>query len=102
MASYINADKLMEKLVKKSAGTANQRYTEGFNDALMRFRSMVSSARKYDSIEIIHCSECVHSDKFTKWNGVEYLGCCRIYCDIHEVNPNHFCSYGERRDSDGG
>lgn len=33
----------MERLNKKKAGPANKRYTEGFNDCLMRVRSMVHS-----------------------------------------------------------
>lgn len=40
----VDADALMAKLNKKKAGPANQRYTEGFNDCLMRVRSMVHSA----------------------------------------------------------
>lgn len=44
MARAIDADKLMEQLQKKKAGPANKRYTEGFNDCLMKVRSMVHSA----------------------------------------------------------
>lgn len=40
----IDADVLMEQLNRKKAGSANRRYTEGFNDCLMRIRSMVHSA----------------------------------------------------------
>lgn len=40
----ISADALLERLIRKKAEPANKRYTEGFNDALMRFRSMVSTA----------------------------------------------------------
>ena len=40
----VDADALMAKLNRKKAGPANQRYTEGFNDCLMRVRSMVHSA----------------------------------------------------------
>lgn len=40
----IDADALMERLNRKKAGPANQRHTEGFNDCLMRVRSMVHSA----------------------------------------------------------
>ena len=43
MARAIDADYLMERLNKKKAGPANKRYTEGFNDCLMRVRSMVHS-----------------------------------------------------------
>lgn len=41
---YIDADALMKQLNRKKAEPCNKRYTEGFNDALMRFRSMVHSA----------------------------------------------------------
>lgn len=43
MARAIDVDYLMERLNKKKAGPANKRYTEGFNDCLMRVRSMVHS-----------------------------------------------------------
>lgn len=43
MTRAIDADYLMERLNRKKAGPANKRYTEGFNDCLMRVRSMVHS-----------------------------------------------------------
>ena len=43
MARAIDADYLMERLNRKKATPANKRYTEGFNDCLMRVRSMVHS-----------------------------------------------------------
>ena len=63
MARYIDADKLMERLNKKKAGAANQRYTEGFNDALMKFRSMVHSA---DTVEL---AEVKHGEWIAHYNG---------------------------------
>lgn len=44
MVRAIDADKLLEQLQKKKCGPANKRYTEGFNDCLMRVRSMIHSA----------------------------------------------------------
>lgn len=44
MPRCIDADALMAQLNRKKAGPCNERYTEGFNDALMRFRSMIHSA----------------------------------------------------------
>lgn len=44
MGRAIDADKLLEQLQKKKCGPANKRYTEGFNDCLMRVRSMIHSA----------------------------------------------------------
>lgn len=43
MPRYIDADDLMNRLDRKKAGPHDRKYTEGFNDALMRFRSMVST-----------------------------------------------------------
>lgn len=40
----IDGDALQEKLTKKKPGPANARYTEGFNDALLRFKSMIHTA----------------------------------------------------------
>lgn len=66
----IDADALMGRLEKKRSETGNQRYTEGFNDALMRFRSMIHSAPTidaepvrhgtwvYDSFTEYRCSNC--------------------------------------------
>lgn len=39
----IDGDALMAKLNRKKAGPANKKYIEGFNDCLMRVRSMVHS-----------------------------------------------------------
>lgn len=50
----IDADSLMEKLTKKKAGPATIRYTEGFNDALMRFRSMLHSEATVDAAPVVH------------------------------------------------
>lgn len=44
MPRYIDADALLERLTKKKSEVAKARYTEGFNDAISRVRSMLSSA----------------------------------------------------------
>lgn len=48
MARYIDADALQAQLERKKAGVANQRYTEGWNDCMMRVKSMVSTAPTAD------------------------------------------------------
>lgn len=40
----IDADALQERLKKKKPDPAAPRYVEGFNDAILRFKSMVHSA----------------------------------------------------------
>lgn len=41
---YIDANALQVRLERKKAGIANQRYTEGWNDCMMRVKSMVSKS----------------------------------------------------------
>ena len=40
----IDADTLQKELTKQKSFLANARYTEGFNDALLRFKSMIHTA----------------------------------------------------------
>ena len=40
----IDADALQKQLSRKKAEVCNARYTEGFNDALLRFKSMIHAA----------------------------------------------------------
>ena len=54
MPRYIDADSLQAKLERKKACVANQRYTEGWNDCLMRVKSMVSKAPTIDTMPVVH------------------------------------------------
>lgn len=92
MAEYIEREALMEQLAKKKAGIADKRYTEGFNDALMRFRSMVHSAKAADVVAVVRCKDCQYYDTACC---VEGLGWCD-FIDSGTADEN-FCSYGERR-----
>lgn len=51
---YIDRGALMERLDRKKSTITTQRYVEGFNDAIMRFRSMVHSAPAADVVEVRH------------------------------------------------
>lgn len=46
----IDANALMERMQRKKSGVADKRYTEGFNDAVARFRSMVHSSPTVDAV----------------------------------------------------
>lgn len=48
MAEYIEREALQAALMRKRCGVANQRYTEGWNDCLLRVKSMVSKAPSAD------------------------------------------------------
>lgn len=50
MARYIDADLLLEQLNRKKSEIAKGRCTDGFNDAIMRVRSMISTAPTADVV----------------------------------------------------
>lgn len=50
---YIDANALQARLERKKAGISNQRYTEGWNDCMMRVKSMVSTAPAADVAPVI-------------------------------------------------
>ena len=70
MAKYIDSGAFQAALVRKKCGPANQRYTDGWNDCLLRVKSMVSKAPAADVAPVVHgrwvfggdgcviCSEC--------------------------------------------
>lgn len=67
MAEYIDANALQAQLERKKVGIANQRYTEGWNDCMMRVKSMVSKAPAADVAPVVHgrwISNCVGSPAF--------------------------------------
>lgn len=51
---YIDANALQAQLERKKAGIANQHYTEGWNDCMMRVKSMVSKAPTADVAPVVH------------------------------------------------
>ena len=61
MPKYINAGDLQAQLERKKAGIANQRYTEGWNDCMMRIKSMVSKAPAVDAVPVVRCKDCYYS-----------------------------------------
>ena len=79
MPEYIEREELQAALVRKQCGPANQRYTDGWHDCLLRVKSMVSKApaanvapvrhglwihSRYkdcsEQFELVKCSQCNH------------------------------------------
>lgn len=54
MADYIDREALQVALQRKKAHATNGRYTEGWNDCLMRFKSMVSCFPAADVAPVVH------------------------------------------------
>ena len=56
------------------------------------FLRMILDEPTVDAVEVVRCKECRHSEPRET-----YLRCVRFgFMSGHEVNPNGFCSYGER------
>lgn len=77
MAEYIEKQSLQDRLQKKKPGPANRRYIEGWNDAVMRFKSMVHGEKAADVAPVRHarwisvagkrdriCSRCLHNEPY--------------------------------------
>ena len=103
MAEYIDKQVLLERLQRKKAGPANIKYTDGFNDAIMRVRSMVSKAQPVDVAPVVHgqwsrhgfsedcdlrdtCSVCGHS--FYEHLKVSRIPRYHYYCCSWKYCPN--------------
>ena len=91
MSEYIEREALQTALVRKRCGFANQRYTEGWNDCLLRVKSMVSKAPAADVAPVVHCRHCRSYNK-------PRLGWCSVHMDCE--GPDDFCGYGVRMDGD--
>ena len=50
----ISRSALMEQLLRKRPEPASMRYADGFNDAILRVRSMVHSAPAVDAVPVVH------------------------------------------------
>lgn len=76
MARYIDADDLQAQLERKKAGIANQRYTDGWNDCMMRVKSMVSTAPTADVVLVRYGEWKDHYRSGTKVYQGWVASCC--------------------------
>ena len=51
---YIEREALQGALQRKKASIADKRYTEGWNDCMMRVKSMVHAAHAANVVEVVH------------------------------------------------
>lgn len=90
----IDADELYEK--------KHVALKEG--EVLYRFTPRdIDNAETVDAVPVVRCRECKHYREIrTKRYGNLMCKCTRMgkYDIDYQVNPNDFCSYGERRNTD--
>lgn len=89
----IDANELQERLKRKTPEPGKRNYVEGFNDCLMRVKSMVHSAKTLNYEPVVYCKDCKYRSMIHN----------NIVCNIDDyggrvmiVEENHFCSYGEK------
>ena len=98
MAKYIDSGAFQAALVRKQCGPANKRYTEGWNDCLMRVKSMVSAAPIIDAVPVVRCKDCKHKGWVQEPCHGKSVDYCKVWdCTLRNLETT-FCSYGERKD----
>lgn len=54
MDEYVSKETIQAKLNRKNAGTANERYTEGWNDAILMVKSMIHYEKSAEVAPVRH------------------------------------------------
>ena len=89
MAKYIDSGAFQAALVRKQCGPANQRYTDGWNDCLLRVKSMVSKAPAADVAPVVHgCFEPCFDENGNWRHG--FAKCSNCGKEYYAQVINHF------------
>lgn len=100
MAEYIEREKAF-KLIKEQKEKETGAYSKGRNKGLIIAGSIINNKEVLptaDVVEVVRCEKCKYGMK--SWLQPSYIEkqyLCRK--DDSYQKPNHFCSYGERRDT---
>lgn len=86
---YIEREAFQAALRKKKAGVANKRYTEGWNDCLMRIKSMVSNFPAADVAPVVYAH---WERRYNSWRcancGKEYkINFAALAASVHNYCP---------------
>lgn len=101
MAEYIEREALQEALQRKKSGVADRRYTEGWNDCLLRVKSMVHSAKAADIAPVVHGAWKPYQTPIeTRQSGWICTNCSGVQSDVSN-GDTAYCPYcGARMDGD--
>lgn len=105
MPRYIDADALKDRMLNYyecvNADTGKNNYK---GETLMNYEvadmieDCIDNAPAADVVEVVRCKDCQH------WGGVTYGFVCRKFSGMETkicMGADHFCSYGERKTTDG-
>jgi hypothetical protein len=90
MDRYISIDNAIKIVTKAMEGGEYHR--------LIDVSNALKEATVADVVEVVRCKDCEH------WGGVAYGFVCRKFSGMETkicMGADHFCSYGERKESDG-
>ena len=108
----IDANALKEKISSLAITVTGIRAGKDIlRDILLEYRltvlRMIEEQPTVDAVEVVRCKDCLHSRELNKYENQLYLDEC-VGCTYHSLSyhdsimtGDDFCSYGERRDSDG-
>ena len=104
MDDLISRSDLMAQVVRKMSEVGAKRYTEGFNDAILRVRSMIHSAKAINAVPVVRCKDCKYMRE-RHYEGPGEPPYIKRICESkyglskpYTVEEWDFCSRGERKD----
>ena len=97
MAEYIDRDELLKELCTVSAPTPSESWI------VEKCIEKVNEQPDADVVEVVRCKDCERAEMYNFYDeDVPRLACVEKkngeVCFATKVEPNHFCSYGERKE----
>ena len=86
MARLIDANRAMEIVRNQAIAHPNAYHLTNYATLILR------EAPTVDAVEVVRCKDCKHYHDF------ETHFDCNHICGMDYVQPNDFCSYGERKE----
>ena len=111
MAEYKDITKLAKEIAdfKKSVNSPNSDYLTGYLSALSVTEGIIANIPSAEVVEVVRCKDCKHCKELAphcEINRYAYFHCNlwrgeKYTADYSIVEPTDFCSYGERKESEG-
>jgi hypothetical protein len=107
MAEYIDREALLKEMLGLHTIPV---YIGHVTDEDIMFETMVDVVKEQpaaDVVPVVRCKDCKYcrktkgNERYTYFEGVLLCESFEMSDDVCAVNPEDFCSYGERRCSDG-
>lgn len=92
MAEYIKREDVMNIRPVTSISTGPGKYK--LNKDMVDFLDIIRKLPAADVVEVVRCKDC---RAFMKHPTKEDTMCCSEWPSLSIVEPNDYCSYGERR-----